>query len=287
MLLLCSPDLQAPASPAPIERLLHLAERAFEAEDNRSGLGEVHAARALLARLRGDLALAARLARQALAWLPAGEQQWRATCLRCVGEEERLSGPVYGAGQILLEAQALFAAAGNRYATRATLLALGEVCFLQGELHQAAELYRAALATAGEDLADKGNALLGLARLSYEWNDLAAAAQAAQAALDLGTRLADEPLQVHASLVLADIQHARGQTAQAQHLLHVLLARMQPQHPPLLHREILVAQARLQLAALDLTSVERWPLTSTLHRQSVPLLPQEQEELLVARLFMA
>src|SRR6266446_5521699 len=76
MLLLCSSDLKAPASPAPIERLLHLAERAFGAEDNRSGLGEVHASRALLARLQGDLAVAARLARQALAWLPAGEQQW-------------------------------------------------------------------------------------------------------------------------------------------------------------------------------------------------------------------
>lgn len=287
MLLLCSSDLKAPASPAPVERLLHLAERAFKAEDNRSGLGEVHAARALLARLQGDLALAARLARQALAWLPAGEQQWRATCLRCVGEEERLSGQLYVARQIFLEAQALFAAAGNRYATRATLLALGEVCFLQGELHQAAELYRAALATAGEDLADTGNALLGLARLSYEWNDLAAAEQEAQKALDLGTRLADETLQVHASLVLVGIQHARGQTAHAQHLLHVLLARMQPQHPPLLHREILVAQARLQLAALDLTAVERWSITSTMHRESVPLLHQEQEELMVARLFIA
>jgi LuxR family maltose regulon positive regulatory protein len=147
--LLFSSDLQAPTSPAPIERLLHLAEEAFQAEDNRSGLGEVRAARALLARLQGDIALAARLAKQALAWLPAGEQQWRATCLRCLGEEERLSGQLHEARQTLLKAQALFAAVSNRYATRDTLLALGEVCFLQGELHQAAELYRAALATAG------------------------------------------------------------------------------------------------------------------------------------------
>ena len=312
MPLLFSSDLQAPTSPAPIERLLHLAEQAFQAEDNRSGLGEVRAARALLARLQGDVALAARLARQALAWLPAGEQQWRATCLRCLGEEERLSGRLHEARQTLLEAQALFAAAGNRYATRDTLLALGEVCFLQGELHQAAELYRAALATAGEGLADtgqalldlarlridnnpittsfmtdKGQALLGLARLSYEWNDLAAAEQEAQEALDLGTCLADETLQVHASLVLADIQQARGQTAQAQHRLQVLLAQMPPHHPPLLHREIRVAQARLQLAALDLTAVEHWSITSAKYRESTPLLQQEQEELLVARLVMA
>jgi LuxR family transcriptional regulator, maltose regulon positive regulatory protein len=287
MLLLFSSERRAPASPIPIERLLHLAEQAFQAEDNYSGLGEVGAARALIARLQGNVALAARLARQALAWLREGEQQWRAGCLRCLGEEERLSGQLHKARQTLLEAQALFAAAGNSYATRDTLLALGEVCFLQGELHQAAELYRAALAAAGEDLADTGQALLGLARLSYEWNDLAAAEQEAQEAVDLGTRFADESLQVHASLVLADIQQARGQTAQAQHRLQVLLAQMQPHHPPLLHQEIRVALARLQLAALDLTAVEHWSITSAMQRESLPLLLQEQEELLVARLLLA
>jgi LuxR family maltose regulon positive regulatory protein len=287
MLLLLSSHRGAPASPIPVERLLHLAEQAFQVEDNSSGLGEVCAARALLAKLQGDVALAARLARQALAWLPEGEQQWRATCLRCLGEEERLSGQFHEARQTLLEAQALYAAAGNGLATGVTRLALGEMCFLQGELHQAEQLYRAALATAGEDLADKGQALLGLARLSYEWNDLAAAEQEAQEALELGTRLADEPLQVHASLVLADIQQARGQTAQAQHRLQVLLAQMQPHHPPLLHREILAAQARLQLAARDLTAVEHWSITSAMQRESLPLLLQEQEELLVARLLLA
>jgi LuxR family transcriptional regulator, maltose regulon positive regulatory protein len=265
MPLLFSSDRGAPASPIPIERLLSLAERSFQVEDNYSGPGEVCAARALIAKLQDDVALAARLARQALAWLPAGEQQWRATCLRCLGEEERLSGRLHEARQMSLEAQALFVASGNGFATRATLLTLGEVCFLQGELHQAAELYHAALATAGENLADTGLALLGLARLSYEWNDLAAAEQEAREAVDLGTRLADEPLQVHASLVLADIQ-------QAQHLLH---------------REIRVAQARLRLAALDLTAVEHWSITSAMYRESIPLLLQEQEELMVTRLVMA
>jgi LuxR family maltose regulon positive regulatory protein len=105
--------------------------------------------------------------------------------------------------------------------------------------------------------------------------------------LDLGTRFADGYLQVHASLVLADIQQARSQTAHAQHRLHVLLAQMQPQHPPLLHREILLAQARLQLAALDLTAVEHWSITSTMHWENLPLLHQEPFLLLVARLLLA
>jgi LuxR family transcriptional regulator, maltose regulon positive regulatory protein len=287
LLLFFSPNRRTATSQTPIERLLHLAEQAFQAEDNRSGLGEVYAARALIARLQGDLALAAHLARQALARLPEREPQWRGACLRCIGEEERLSGSLHQARQTLLEAQALFAAAGNSYATRATLLALGEVCALQGELRQAAELYQEVLHSAGEDLADKGNALLGLARLSYEWNALEAAEQEAQEALDLGTRLADEILQISASLVLAGIEQARGQTAHARHLLHTLLAQTQHQQPPLLHREILVCQARFQLAAGDLAAVERWSMTRAMHREIAPLLHQEQETLIVARLLMA
>lgn len=288
MLLLFSSNRQAATSQAPIEQLLHLAEQGFQAEDNRSGLGEVYAARALIARLQGDLALAARLARQALALLPECEQQWRGTCLRCIGEEERLSGSLHAARQTLLKAQALFAIVENRYAARATLLALGEVCSLQGELRQAAELYQEVLHLAEEDLADKGNALLGLARLSYEWDALEAAEQKAQEALALGTtRLADETLQISASLILAGIEHARGQTAHAQHLLHTLLAQTQPQQPPLLHREILVWQARLQLAAGDLAAVERWSIIRAMHKEIIPLLHQEQEDLIVARLLMA
>src|SRR5260370_33019054 len=64
MLLLCSSDLQASASPAPMERLLHLADRAFEPDANPSCLGDVHATPALLPRLRGDLALSAPVASQ-------------------------------------------------------------------------------------------------------------------------------------------------------------------------------------------------------------------------------
>jgi LuxR family transcriptional regulator, maltose regulon positive regulatory protein len=285
-----APDRLAPASLAHIERLLQTADRVFQAEDMHGGIGEVYAFRALLAREQKDLALTARLARQALAWLPADEQQWRGTCLGFLGEEELLEGRPVAARQTFLEVQAIFAAARNPYATRIVLLALGEVCWLQGELHQAAELYRAVLATAGEDLSDQGNALLGLARLSYEWNALEQAWQQAQEALDLGTRLTDEALQVQASLVLADIEHARGETAHAQQRLHALLARMpgvSTHRPPLLYRRIQACLARLQLSMGDLAAAERWSTTSTTQRERMPRLHQEQEDLLASRLLMA
>src|SRR5258708_8200429 len=284
MLLLYSPDRRGVASLARIERLLQMAERVFQAENNHGGLGEAYAFRTLLAGEQRDLARAGRLARQALAWLPESEQQWRGTCLAIVGEEALLEGKLNVARQTLLEAQALYETAGNSYATRAGLLALGEVCLLHGELRQAAELYREVVTRVGEDLYDKGKALLGLARLSYEWNGLEAAEQQAHEASDLGTRLADETLQVHASLVLVGIEHARGQTAHAQHLFHTLLARMQRHTSPLLQREMLAWQARLSLAVGDRAAVERWSNARALYQESVPQLQQEQEDFMLARL---
>jgi LuxR family transcriptional regulator, maltose regulon positive regulatory protein len=287
MLLLFSPARRAQTSWAAIERPLHLAEHAFQAENNRSGLAEVGAFRALFARVQGDLAQAAQLARQALAWLPEQEHQWRGTCLGFIGEEELQAGSLDVARQTVLEALALFATAGNTYATRASLLGLGEVCLLQGELRQAADLYREVFTTAGEDLFDKGQALLGLARLSYEWNALEVAQQQANEAFELGARLAEQTLQAQASLVLARIEQARGQTTQAQQRLHALLAHLLPHSSPLLQREILAWQAHFALAAHDLAAVQLWSTTRARQGESMPRLQQEQEELLLARLLLA
>jgi LuxR family transcriptional regulator, maltose regulon positive regulatory protein len=284
--LFSSNDQRLP-SLAPIEHLLHIAERGFQARDDQGGQGEVLAFRAMLSKLQGKLALAAHLARQALSWLPEQETQWRGDCVSFIGEEARLSGQLHVARQTLLEAQALYETARNRYATRAMRLRIAEVCFLQGELRQAAELYRAVLTMAEEDRSDQAHALLGLAQLSYEWNLLEAASQEAQEARELGKLLADEPLQIHAELLLARVHYIRGERAHAQHLLHALLAGMQQHTSALLYRELLLWQARLQLEAGDLPQAQRWSTTRAIHQETVPLLHHEQEDLMMARLLLA
>jgi len=94
---------------------------------------------------------------------------------------------------------------------------------------------------------------------------------------------------VQAALVLATIEYARGQTAAAGQRLRVLFARLQagarPQLP-LLQRRILAEQARLALATGDLATAEHWYMTSALHRESLPRLHQEQEDLIAARLLI-
>jgi LuxR family maltose regulon positive regulatory protein len=286
IVLLFFPHDQMLTSISPIEHLLQLAEQGFQTVSDHGGQGEVLAFRAMLSKFQGDFAGAAYLARQALSCLPEQESQWRGDCMSFIGEEARLGGYLYMARQVLLEAQALYETARNRYAARATRLRIGEVCFLQGELRQAAELYRVVLAIAEEDRTDKAQALLGLAQLSYEWNRLEAAQQQAREAYEIGKQLADEPLQIHAELLLARVHHARGEFAQAQHLLHVLLAGMQQRPSTLLYRELLLWQARFQLAARDLPMAQHWSTTRAMLRETLPLLHREQEDLLMARLLL-
>lgn len=290
MVLLFASDCQVIVSAdllAQVEHPLRMAESAWRAEENRSGLGEVLAFRCVLARFQGDSAHSVRLARQALAWLPATAHQWRATCLGPVGDEELLAGELHTARQTFLEAHVNFAAAGNHYGIRIALLTLGEICFLQGKLHQAAELYSGVLASAGEDLSDRGKALLGLARVSYEWNDLATAEQQAGEARELGQSVADEALQCQASLILASIHQARGEAEHARQQFAALLARTQVQKSSLLHREILAHDASLQLTSGDLPAAQRWLTEQSKLEERLPLLQEEREGLLRARLLLA
>jgi LuxR family maltose regulon positive regulatory protein len=133
---------------------------------------------------------------------------------------------------------------------------------------------------------DRGRALIGLAALSLEWNDLEIAEQELSQALDLGQRLSDEELLVHSSLLLARVLHTRGETAQAQELLQKLIAQISPRWPLLL-REARAGQAWLSLAAGDLTAVQHWETTWAQPDDEVPLVQHEQEQLIVARLRIA
>lgn len=289
MVLLFASDCQVSVSAevlAQIEQSLRMAERAWQVEEDRGGLGEVLAFRVVIARFQGELAQATNLARQALVWLPESAEQWRATCLNTIGDGELLNGRPDAARQAFLTAHSCFEAAGNHYGQRVVLLALGEICSLQGKLHQAATLYQEVLHTAGEDLSDKGKALLGLTRLSYEWNRLDTAENQAREALQIGLDVGDEALQAQASLILAYIQHAHGQLALARQQISELLARAQMQKAPLLYREVLAREVHLQLVDGDLATAHRWLAAQTVPAAMLSPMQQEQEKLLTARLLI-
>jgi len=165
--------------------------------------------------------------------------------------------------------------------------------FEQGELHRPFEYYQGVRNLAGEGYAhsdDIAHAIFGLARISYERNELDMAWQQAEEVLAIGQSLALEFHEVQAILLLARIQHARGETAAARLRLEALLARRPATLPDKtwpLSREIRTLQARLALADGDLAAVQRW--TTGVERSDGPLFPfaSEQETLLLARWHLA
>ena len=279
------PDKPIMAPTNQFEKPLQVAEQAWQAEGNTAKLGEVLALRSLAYREQGNTPQALTCARQALAWLPESDISWRSISLGVIGSEELLVGQLNVARQTLHKAYALSEMTGNPYAMRSVMLMVADIYLGQRELHRAAELYRQALSTVEKDLTDKVRALLGLATLAYEWNELETARCEAQEVLELSEQGLDEIFQTHASLILVQVQHVRKQTSLAQEQLSALLARMQPQKSPLLYRKVLVQQAQLQLAVGDLAAVLRWMASYPAHQDNTLSHPQqEQEGLLVAPL---
>src|SRR5260370_12779026 len=165
---------------------------------------------------------------------------------------------------------------------------LARALFEQGELHRPFEYYQGVRNLAGEGYAhsdDIAHALFGLARISYERNELDMAGQQAEEVLAIGQSLALEFHEVQAILLLAGIQQARGEPAKARLRLEALLARRPATRPDdawPLSREIRTLQARLALADGDLAAVQRW--TTGVERSDGPLFPfsTDQETLLLA-----
>jgi LuxR family transcriptional regulator, maltose regulon positive regulatory protein len=293
--LLFTEDRRAPATMALIQVPLRLAEERWRAEGNQSRLGEALAFRALVAWWQGDLTQAFTAARQALGLLPEDENQWRGISLLTLGLEELLAGQVEAAWRSVLAARAHCQAAGNNYGARAATYILGDMRAQQGQLGQAEQLYRQVLAEAGDDLVDQAHALIGLAALAYERNDLETAERNVSQALDIGRQQAEgidklfveEVLLGPGTLLLARVLHARGAGARARELLHELAAQTLQHGWSRLHREALAWQARLALAEGDLAAAQRWATDRAQRGDDTPLVEQERDALIVARLLIA
>jgi LuxR family maltose regulon positive regulatory protein len=270
-----------------LEEPLSIAENYWRTEGPRKRLGEVQALRALAAWWQDDLAASFVASRQALEYLPKDEKHWRGICILHAGIEVYLAGRFLEARESFLEARILCEEVGNRYPARAALLVLADLCYWQGELHQAARFYEQVLAEAGKDYADAGNARLGLARLCCEWNDLAAAEQHIIEAQVFIPRILDEKYPVRVELALLALHQARGEIKQAQEQLHTLIVLTQQYKSPQLYREALLLQAQLALASGDLVTVQAWSKTRNHDPNDLFLHLQEREALLEARFLMA
>jgi LuxR family maltose regulon positive regulatory protein len=280
-------DRLAPSTFARVETLLQRAEQSKQQSRSGPAPEVLLAFRALLALRQGAIKEADRLSRQALPSLSQEQPTWLGICLGIVAEEERWLGQLEAARNDLLTVLSLFDATRNQAGKLVTVLVLAEVCTEQGALYQASELYHTARSWAGRQRADCTKALIGLAQLAYEWNDLDQAAQLLQEAAEHLSHFTDEALQAQATLLQARILQASGQTEQARRLLQALLAWRDPSHSPQLLREILFWQTHLELSCGNLLAAQRW---APLHQgpdEHLSRLQYEREEQLLARWLLA
>lgn len=293
--LLFMQDRSDPSLKTSILALLEMAERCWQIEGNTLKLGEALALRSQVAWWQSDLPQAFAAARKSLALSPEQEIMWRGSNMLTIAIEDLLAGKLDTAQQTTMETQLLFETLGNPYGARAAMYLTGEISFQRGDLHMAARLYRQEITEAADDPLDMADALIGLAKLSYEWNELQRAEQEISQALELGKQHVNEVGRYHAeqfvsipgSLVLARVLHARGEATQAQRLLQGLVIQTQERKWPYLHREILAEQARIQLSVGDMSSVQQWSTTITRLGEDFRLLQQEREALIIAHLLIA
>jgi len=186
---------------------------------HRSWRGELNAVRAWEAVARGDAPTISREAALALAWLPQDSLAVRAAAHCALGVAHQFSGDRAAAQQVYRDVMVMADACGNRMISVVASIALGHLQENDNQLHLAARTYGRALQKLGDQ--PHGVACevhLGLARIHYEWNDLAAAADHAEKSSRLAALLECDA-GLGADVLLAQMLLSRGETDAAWGLL--------------------------------------------------------------------
>jgi LuxR family maltose regulon positive regulatory protein len=251
-------------SVAQVVEALNWAEEGF-LKDPHSGakLAEVYTFRAMLANMSGHIEEGVGWAEKALALLPEGEHHWRGMVLNVFGSYELYNGQIDKAKRLLNEARYNSDALGNRNFTRANMGLLAFAYLEQGELNQAAEYFNLVLAEARDinDTDDITHSQLGLAWLSYEWNDLETAWKQAQEVLDLDLRFNGNSNVLEAQLIHNDILYAQGRMDEAHRHLNGLLSQLTRPISEIdyqQYRSVRSTQARYYLLEGNMAGFERW-----------------------------
>jgi LuxR family maltose regulon positive regulatory protein len=309
-----------------LEALVDDAERAFAAAGDEpyedpagrpaSVLANVPAGiaflRALLARLRGDAALAAGYHRKALAqlgeddWLLRSLVRWDQAAADWLGG--RLGPAERGLAEVLAELRAageavrriggepaeVFRAVEGGAGFFAGFLAmrvrydLGQVQRARGDLDAALATYRQALSTVSESQPPHlGLAHVGLAQVLYERNELDAALDHATEGVALCRQLASTPPLATGLAVVARIRQVHGDAARALEAMgEAGQAGLSPQVTSLFN-PVPSQRARLLLAQGDARAAGQWAAAASLSSDDDPDYGREPAYLVLARVLLA
>ncbi|HJR80150.1 MAG TPA: LuxR C-terminal-related transcriptional regulator [Anaerolineales bacterium] len=199
-----------------------LALRGAEPDEmNRNLIGQIAAARAVLALTRYQVETMIAQSRRALEYLHPNNLISRATANWTLGYAYLFLRDHTAARRALTEAISIGHAGGDIFTTIIATIGLGNVQEAENQLYLAAETYRRILQLAGDQPLQIINEVhLGLARILYEWNDLEAAEQHAEQSLHLA-RQYDRVIDrfIICEVFLARLKLAQGDVAAAAAIL--------------------------------------------------------------------
>ncbi len=209
---------------AGVEEKLQAAEAALrnvEPDDKiRDLIGHIASIRATVAVTQHDAEAIIAQSQRALAYLHADNLPVRTAATWALAYAHQLQGDRAAAGLAYAEALAASEPMGHFIITLMSILGLGNLQETDNQLAAAAETYRRALQLAGDPPRPVAcDAHLGLARISYEWNDLDAAQEHGQQSLHLARQIEYTDRFVACELFLARLKLAQGDTAGASELL--------------------------------------------------------------------
>ncbi|WP_240644409.1 LuxR C-terminal-related transcriptional regulator [Paenibacillus paeoniae] len=185
-------------------------------EETSEVIGHAASIRATLAVSRHDAETIMSESRRALHHLPIGNRAVRTATTWALGYAYQLQGDPVSAGKAYSEAMAVSQSIGHGMITMMSMLGLGAVRQSDNMLHAAADWYRRVLELAGDPpLPIACEAHLGLAKINYEWNDLAAAEKHAEKAIRLAPLLQQTDRIVACELALARVKLAQNDVESA------------------------------------------------------------------------
>ena len=203
-----------------IEAILHKAETALKDKGDDAKTADLHgqiaANRAMLGVVKNDVESIINQSQRALKLLKPNNAPMRTTTTWTLGYAYQVQGNRTAAKEAYAETIAQSRKSGNIMTEIAATTCVGQIQETENQAHQAAETFQRLLKLMGDPPWPAAcEACVGLARIHYQWNDLAAAERYGQQGLALARQLENVDTPAACEILLARVKLARGDAAGA------------------------------------------------------------------------
>jgi LuxR family maltose regulon positive regulatory protein len=253
--------------------------------------GEIAAVRSMIATVHQDIPVIQRQARLALEYLPPGDSQIRSATILSLGTAAALTGQVLQAAELLEQAIEESQRGGQPIIRMIAVSTLAQVHEALGQLDQAARLHRQVIALEADPVLGSlplvGVGYVGLGGILHERLRFEDAEAALQQGLSIGQRWGSPEILIGGYFSLARLRYTQGDLAGALEILDRLEVEYLAGSPLHERDHILAVKARVWLAQGQMAQVAVWEQRCGLDDSGQIAYADENQYLLVARIFLA